>query len=137
MDFSKLSSNDRTAVVASAVVVITGLISLVNGWGGLLVVALLGAAAMLAIAFMSQSPGSRLPGSKGSLMLVAGGGAAAAWVIATLTWLGWIFEHIADVDTLLFVIGLAASLVMGWAGWQAFQAEGGKFRVGSSQHGTG
>jgi hypothetical protein len=35
------------------------------------------------------------------------------------------------------VIGLAASLVMGWAGWQAFQAEGGKFRVGSSQHGTG
>jgi hypothetical protein len=137
MDFSKLSSNEKSAVVASAVVVITGLISIVNGWGGILVVALLGAVAMLAIVYMSQSPGSRLPAPKGTLMLVSGGAAAAAWVIATLTWIGWIFEHLADVDTLQFVIGLAASLVMAWTGWQAFQAAGGSFSVGSNQNPPG
>jgi hypothetical protein len=137
MDFSKLSSNDKTAVVASAVVVVTGLISIVNGWGGILVVALVGAVAMLAIAFMSSSPGARLPGSKGSLMLVAGGAEAVAWVIAALTWLGWIFGHLGDVDTLQFVLGLAASLLAGWTGWRAFQSEGGKLRLGSSQDSTG
>jgi len=138
MEFSKLSSNDKTAVVASAVVVVTGLISLVNGWGGVLIVALLGAAGMLAVVFMSQSsPSARLPGSKGSLMLIAGGAAAVFWVLATLTWIGWIFDHLADVDTLQFVIGLAASLVTGWTGWRAFQAEGGKLRLGSNQDQAG
>lgn len=138
MDFSKLSSNDKTAVASSAVVVVTGLISIVNGWGGILVVALLGAVAMLAIAFMSQSsPSARLPGSKGSLMLVAGGAAAVAWVIAALTWIEWIFGHLGDFDTLQFVIGLLASLVAGWSGWRAFQAEGGKLRLGSNQDPTG
>lgn len=134
MDFSKLSSNEKTAVVASAVVVITGLISIVNGWGGILVVALLGAAAMLAIVYMSQSPGARLPAPKGTLMLVSGGAAAAAWVLTTLNWVEWIIGHVADVDTIQFVIGLAASLVMAWTGWQAFQAAGGNVSVGPNQN---
>jgi hypothetical protein len=137
MDFSKLSSNEKMAVVASAVVVITGLISIVNGWGGILVVALLGAAGMLAVLYMSQSPGARLPGPKGTLLLVSGGAAAAAWVIATLTWVEWIFGHLADVDTLQFIIGLAASLVMAWTGWQAFQAAGGNVSLGPNQNPPG
>jgi len=133
MDFSKLSSNEKMAVFASVVVVVTAIVSLVNRWGGLIILPLLAALAMLLILFApSIMPNTKLPGSKGSLMLVAGGVAAVFWLISALTWLDWIFGHLARFDTLQYLVGLAGSLVMGWTGWQAFQAEGGKFQMGMS-----
>ena len=130
---SKLSSNEKMAVYASAVVVVTGIVSLVNDWGGLIILPLVAALGMLLVLFApSIMPNTKLPGSKGSLMLVLGGVAALFWVIATLTWLDWISGHLGTFDTLQFLVGLIASLVMGWTGWQAFQAEGGKFEVGTA-----
>ena len=131
MNFSKLSSNEKLAVYASVVVVVTGLISLVRDWGFLIVLPLLAALGMLLVLFApSIMPNTKLPGSKGSLLLVTGGVAAVFWVIAALSWLDWIFGHLARFDTLQFLVGLVGSLVMGWTGWLAFQAEGGKFQMG-------
>jgi len=133
MDFSKLSANEKMAVYASAVVVVTGIVSLVREWGLLLILPLLAALGVLLVLFApSIMPNTKLPGSKGSLLLVAGGAAAVFWIIPTLTWLDWIFGHLARFDTLLFLVGLAGSLVMAWTGWQAFQAGGGKFEMGMS-----
>jgi len=131
MDISKLTANERMALFASVVAVVTGVISVINDWGGLVGLATVGAIGMaLVLLAPSMMPTTRLPGSKGSLLLVTGGVTAIAWALATLTWLDWIFRHLATFDTLQFLIGLVAALVCGWTGWQAFQAEGGKFSVG-------
>jgi hypothetical protein len=133
MNFSKLSSNEKVAVYASAVVVVTGIVSLINDWGGLVILPLLAALAMLLVLFAPAiMPHTKLPGSRGSLMVVLGGVAALFWVISSLSWLDWIFSHLGSFDTLQYLVGLIASLVMGWTGWQSFQAEGGKFDVGMS-----
>jgi hypothetical protein len=133
MNFSKLSANEKMAVYASAVVVVTGIVSLVNDWGGLIVLPLLAGLAVLLVLFApSIMPNAKLPGSTGSLLLAAGGVAALFWVISALTWLDWISGHLTRFDTILYLVGLAGSLVMGWTGWQAFQAEGGKFQMGAA-----
>jgi threonine/homoserine/homoserine lactone efflux protein len=46
-----------------------------------------------------------------------------------LTTLGFTFTGF-DLASLLFLVAAAGGLAMGWFGWQAFQAEGGKFQVG-------
>ena len=43
MDFSKLSSTEQMAVIASAIVLVLGIVSLVNDWGSLLIVPVLAA----------------------------------------------------------------------------------------------
>jgi hypothetical protein len=40
------------------------------------------------------------------------------------------------VFVLGWLIGIAGGLLMGWAGWQEFQAEGGKFQLGTSAPGS-
>jgi len=133
MNFSKLSPNEKMAVYAAAVVVLTGIVSLARAWGGLIIIPLVAALVMLLVLFApSIMPKAKLPGSKGTLMLVAGGVAAVFWLISALTWLDWIFGHLATFDTLQYLVGLAASLTMGWTGWQAFQGEGGKFQMGAA-----
>jgi len=88
--------------------------------------------AMLAIVFLPQmSPTTKLPGKKGSLMVAVGGAAALLMAFVLLTTFTFTFEGF-DLSSLLFLIAVAGAIVMGWAGWQAFQAEGGKFEVGMS-----
>jgi len=133
MEFSKLSASEKMATYASVAVVILAIYAVAQDWGGLPVISLIGAVAVLAIVFLPQmSPGTNLPGSRGSLMLIAGGAAAIFWAIAALSWLNWIFNHLTAVDTWIFLVGLAAALWLGWMSWQAFQGEGGKFVLGSS-----
>lgn len=125
MDLSKLTGNERTAVYAAVVVVITGVISLVNDWGALMIVALLAGAAVIAAAVLPQlSPGTKLPASKAVLMVGGGLVAAVCFVVTAVDWLGWIGEHLATFDTLQFLVGLAASLVTAYAGWRAYQESG-------------
>jgi hypothetical protein len=132
MNFSALSATEKMAVYASLLVAVLGLWSLSQGWGGLLILAVLAAIGMLLVLFApALMPRTKLPGSKGSLMLVTGGVAAVVWALSALTWIGWIFGHLATIDTLQFVVGLLAALAMGWFGWQAFQAEGGKLEIGA------
>jgi hypothetical protein len=137
MDFSKLSASDKMAIYASAAVAVLAIVALVQGWGALVILPLLAAVAMAAIVFWPQfSPTASLPGSKGTLMVIGGGVAAVFWVISALTWLDWIFGHLGRIDTLLYLLGLAASLWLGWTGWRALQAEGGTFTMGAIGAGT-
>jgi len=128
LDLSTLDQNDRTAAIASAVLIIASLFAatVYVTW-----LAMLAALGMLFVILQPQiAPGVSLPGSKGSLMLILGGIAGVIMVLGLLTTLGFIASFgIADI---LYLVAIAAGLVMAWTGWQAFQAEGGKFRLGIS-----
>ncbi|MGI8658038.1 MAG: hypothetical protein ACR2K4_04610 [Candidatus Limnocylindria bacterium] len=133
MEFSKLSKNDKLAVYGSAAVIIGGLVGI--GAAGLGILAILAAVGMLAVVFLPQmSPGTNLPGSKGSLMLLLGGIAAAVLVLGLLSILSalGILLQFGGLNTLFYLIAVAGGVLMAWAGWQEFQAEGGKFQVGTS-----
>jgi hypothetical protein len=136
MDFSKLSANEKMAVYGSVAAIIGGL---VGGISGLIWLSVLAGFGMLAVLFMPMmSPNTTLPGSKGTLLVVLGGIAGAAAVLGLLTViadLGSWFEFNA-LRTIFFLIAVAGSLVMAWIGWQAFQAEGGKFNMGMSGSGS-
>jgi hypothetical protein len=132
MNFSTLGATEKMAVYASAVVAVLGLWSFSHAWGSLMLLAVVAAIGMLLVLFApSVMPNTKLPGSKGSLMLLTGGIAAVIWALTALTYLGWIFGHLATIDTLQFMVGLVGALAMGWFGWQAFQADGGKFQIGA------
>jgi hypothetical protein len=133
MDFSKLTQNEKLAVYG-AVASIVGPVLASMGFGlGVGWLTLLLAIAMLAIVFLPQlSPQTTLPGSKGSLMVIVGGIAAvsaALALIGSLGWLGFIATNFLFV--LGWLVGIAGGLLMGWAGWQEFQAEGGKLQLGA------
>jgi hypothetical protein len=130
MDLSKLSSTERMAVFASAVVVVTGILSLMWNWGSLMLIAALAGAIVLGGILLPQlSPSTNLPAPKGLVMLGGGIVAAVAFVVTAIDWLGWIGDHLATFDTIQFLVGLVASLVMAWAGWRAYQESG---RMGSA-----
>jgi hypothetical protein len=133
MDLSKLDQNDRTAAIASAVLVIAGLIAATSYITyGITWLAILAAVGMLFVVLQPQiAPGMNLPGSKGSLMLILGGIAGVIMVLALLTTLGFIFLSFGVAD-ILYLVAIAAAVVMAWTGWQAFQAEGGKLQLGTS-----
>jgi hypothetical protein len=135
MDFSKLSANEKMATYSAVVLVIAGIIS---NWGGLLWLSILAGLAALVVIFLPQmSPTTTLPGSKGSLLVAAGGIAAAGAVIEILRYLSYFFNTLDDFQTWLFLVALIAALALAWAGWQLFQAEGGKFTVGMTGSGSG
>jgi hypothetical protein len=132
MDFSKLGQNERLAAMASAVLVITGLFAAASyrtysvTW-----LAVIAALAMLFVVFQPQmASGVNLPGSKGSLMLVLGGVAGAIMVLSLLLTLGFVFSLFGLPDV-FYLVAVAAGIAMAWSGWQAFQAEGGKFQLGT------
>ena len=87
---------------------------------------------MLAIIFLPQfSPTTKLPGSKGSLMVIVGG-AAAIGAVLTLLALASIPRNHGHVLHRWTVVGIAGGLLMGWGAWQEFQSEGGKFQLGAA-----
>ncbi len=129
MDFSKLSSNDKLAVYGAAAAIIGAFLSF-GGGGSFGVLTGIG---MLVIIFLPQfAPAVTLPGSKGSLMMIVGGIGALGAVLALLSLLS--LMGALGVYGTTWIIGLvlstAGGLLMGWASWQAFRAEGGKFNVG-------
>ena len=129
MNFSKLSSNEKLATYGAVALVILGVIS---NWGGLMWLSVLAGLAALVVIFLPQlSPGTNLPGSKGTLLVTLGGIAAAGAVIELLRFLNYFFRTLGDYQTLAFAVALVGALVLAWAGWQEFQAEGGKFSFGS------
>lgn len=132
MDFSKLSSNDKLAVYGAVAAIVGAVLSF--GGGGTFT--LLTGVAMLIIVFLPQfSPNTTLPGSKGSLMLIVGGVAGIAALLSLLAILSF-FGAVGAVYGGTWLIGLllstAGGLLMGWASWKEFQAEGGKFNLGAA-----
>ena len=137
MDFSKLGSNEKLAVYGAVAAVVGGFIAAITyfTYGGAWI-GIIAGIAMLAIVFMPQfSPTTRLPGSKGSLMLIVGGVAGAVLVLVFLVNLGFVFRGFGIGDA-LFIVAVAGGIVMAWAGWQEFQAEGGQFKLGTSGGGA-
>ena len=129
MDLSKLDQNERLAVFGAIAVFLAGLIS---SWGGLLLLAIVAAIGMAVVVFLPQlSPSTSLPGSKGSLMAVLGFAAAGSTLITLLQWMGFLGAF--GFNSIMFIVALVGSLVMAWAGWQELQAEGGKWRFGTSR----
>jgi hypothetical protein len=138
MDFSKLSQNEKLATYGSVAVIVGAIVGSVAG-GGFGWLAVLAAIAMLVVVFIPQfSPATSLPGSKGSLMLLCGGVAAVILVLGLLASLGWLglYFSVFVLNAIFFLIAVAGGVVMGWAGWQEFQAEGGKFQLGTASTGA-
>ena len=137
MNWNALSSAENLAVYGSFATLVGGIVGgTVSALGWL---AFLAAIAMLIVVFLPQfSPQTTLPGSKGSFMLVLGGIAGIVMVLGLLTILGLLgyYFQFAAVNAIFFLIGVAGGVVMAWAGWQAFQAEGGKFQMGSGTGGS-
>jgi hypothetical protein len=136
MDLSKLNSNERLAFWGAILSIVGTILTSIGGFGGAggLWLTFILALAMIAILFLpTWSPQTALPGSKGSLMLIAGGIAALGALLGLLALLGAI-AFLGDFP--LFVIGLlvgvVGGLMMGWGAWQEFQAEGGKFQLGTA-----
>jgi len=125
MDLSKLSSNDRLAAIGAVLAIIGAFLSF--GGGGSF--GILTGIVMLVIIFLPQfSPTTNLPGSKGSLMLIVGGVAgigALLSLLAILPYLGLFGGYFIGL-----LLAIAGGLLMGWASWKEFQAEGGKFNIG-------
>lgn len=137
MNFSSLSANEKLAVYGSIAAIVGVLIA--SLLSALTWFALIAGFGMLAVLFLPQlAPGTRLPGRKGSLMFLLGLIAGAAAVLALLgvvTQLGAYLEF-RPLQTLFLLIASAGGLVMAWTGWQAFQADGGKFQLGTSGGGA-
>lgn len=124
MDFSKLSQNDQLTLGAGVVVVITALLSISNDWGILMVLSLAAGAGAIGVVLQPFfAPAVALPATKGVTLLGLGAVATAATGLSGFNWLGWILEHVAKFDTIQFLAGLAAAVVLLVIGFQSFQAE--------------
>ncbi|HSJ00487.1 MAG TPA: hypothetical protein VLA59_08885 [Patescibacteria group bacterium] len=130
MDFSKLGQNEKLAVYGAAALIIGGIL----GYSyGLTALGILAAIAMLAVVFLPQlTPGVALPGSRGSLMVAVGGLAGVVMVLALLQAVAGVLFVNTNLRDLFFLVAVAGGVLMAWAGWQEFQAEGGRFQLGSS-----
>jgi len=130
MDLSKLGQNEKLALYGAVALIVGGVV----GWAyGLTTLGLLAAIAMLVIIFLPQlSPSMSLPGSHGSLMVAVGGVAGVAMALAFLSALAGALLIRFDLRDVFFLIAVVGGLLMAWAGWQEFQAEGGKFQFGTS-----
>ena len=134
MDFGKLGQNEKLAAIG-AIAAIVGPILATAGFGfGAGGLTLLLALAMLAIVFLPQlSPQTQLPGSKGSLMVIVGGIAAISAALALLSSIGYLGLFGSNIVSVLgWLIGIGGGLLMGWAGWQEFQSEGGQLKLGAT-----
>jgi hypothetical protein len=134
MDLSKLDQNEQLAVYGAIASIVGPILSSIGFGFGVGWLTLILAVGMLAIVFLPQwSPQASLPGSKGSLMLVVGGIAAVSATLALLGSIGYLGFFGADFLSVVgWLIGIAGGLLMGWAGWQVFQAEGGRFQLGNT-----
>lgn len=137
MDLSKLSQHEKLAAIGAAALVIGGVIAAGSyrsyslGWIGVLA-----GLTMLFVVLQPQiAAGMNLPGSRSSLMLVAGAIGGVVMALAFLTLIGFTFSDFTIID-LLWLIAVAGAVVMAWAAWQAFQADGGTFRIGSATSGS-
>lgn len=128
---SSQSAAEQFALGGSVMVLILGLITQAS-WGSLVLLGVLAALVALVVILQPRfMPGARLPGTRGSLLAAAGGLAAVAAILVTLSEFGWILGHLIDVDTWLFALFVIGALGMAWGGWLILKAEGGRFRIGS------
>lgn len=72
------------------------------------------------------APAVKLPMTKGVLLLGLGAIATVVLLVVALVWIDYILTPpIFVFDTIQFFIGVAAAVVLLYAGWRAYQAEKG------------
>lgn len=129
MNMQMLGAGDRRYLILGAVVALTGLLSFLDpsgSWGAVVLVGILGGLLAAFVALQPQvAPAVKLPTTKGTVLLVAGALAAGGFVIAALTFINYVFA-VTRIFSIIFDLGLVASLVLLWFGWQAYQAEQGQ-----------
>jgi threonine/homoserine/homoserine lactone efflux protein len=132
MDFSRLDQNERTAAVASGALVIAGVFAASTYPYSMTWLAVIAALGMLFVVFQPQVAARvSLPGSKGSLILVFGLIAGTIMVLSLFVTFSLVFS-LLGLPEAFYLVAVAAGVAMAWAGWRAFQAEGGRFRVGAA-----
>jgi hypothetical protein len=125
MDWSKLSAADRRALIAAAVVVVTGITSVIDEWGAGAVLGLLaGIAAVVVLVLPQVSPATKLPTTKGQSLFVLGAVAAIGFALAAVTYLDYVVA-ITRPYSILFDIGLVAAIALLYFGYMAYQGERG------------
>ena len=130
MDLSKLNQNEKLALYGAIALIVGGIVGFAYG---LTTLGILAAIAMLVLILLPQlAPNVRLPGSRGSLMVAIGAVAGVAMALAFLSALAGALLLRFGLGDIFFLIAVVGGLVMAWAGWQEFRAEGGKFQVGTS-----
>jgi len=127
MNFSMLGAGDRNIVILGAIVVVTGVLSFLDpsgSWGAVVVLGIIGGLLAAFVSLQAQiAPSVKLPTTRGMALLIAGLLAAGGFVLAGLTYLSYVFS--IRIFSIIFDIGLIASLVLLWLGWQAYQKEQG------------
>ena len=88
-----------------------------------------GAGAIAVVLLPIASPATTLPTTKGVALLGLGAVATVATGLSGLNWIEYIFEHLARFDTIQFLTGLAAAVVVLSIGFRTYQAE----RSGAAQ----
>jgi len=125
MRFSLLSAADRWNVILGAIVVVTGLVSFLDptgSRGGMMLLGILGGVLATYVALQPRvAPTTRLPTTRGTVLLVAGMLAAGGFVLGGLRFPGALFS--LRTFSLIFDVGLVAALVLLWLGWRAYGRE--------------
>jgi hypothetical protein len=124
MNFSSLSASDRRLVITAAIAALMALVSFFDptgDWGMTVGISLIAALAAIAVVMWPQlSPNSPLPVPKALSLLVLGAVTAGGFVIAALVYLSYIFS--IGVFSILFDVGLVASLALLYFAWLEYQA---------------
>ena len=125
MRFSQLSAEDRWNVILGVIVVVTGLVSFLDptgSRGGLVLLGVLGGVLAAFVAVQPQvAPTTRLPSTRGTVLLVAGMLAAGGFVLGGLRFLSALFS--LRTFSLIFDVGLVAALALLSLGWRAYGRE--------------
>jgi phosphoglycerol transferase MdoB-like AlkP superfamily enzyme len=127
MNYASLNATDRRVAISAGLSAIAALLSFLDpsgDWGPIMAIALVAAIGAIFILVQPQvAPTVKLPAARSLLLLVLGAAATAAFVIAMLTYLGYISRNVLDPFVIIMVVGLIASIVLLWTGWVAYQAE--------------
>ena len=124
MNFSSLSASDRRLVITAAIAALMALLSFFDptgDWGTTVGISLVAALAAIAVVMWPQiSPNSPLPVPRALSLLVLAAVTAGGFVIAALIYLSYVFS--INLFSILFDIGLVASLALLYFSWLEYQA---------------
>jgi len=121
MDFNKLSDGDKRYVLLAAGVIFGGLVGVTDGWGAFATIGLLAGIGVAGVILQPQlMPTMKLPVAKAQLVFGLAVVAAGSFVLAGLSFMTGLFDF-TSIMSILFDLGLIASLVLAWFAWLDFK----------------
>jgi hypothetical protein len=125
MDMSKLTTADKRILIAGVVVLVGGLVSIIDAWGIGGIVGGLAALGVVAVILQPQlSPAMKLPAPKATLLFGLGAVAAIGFIVSALQYIEYLYNF-GRLYTLLFEVGVVASVVLAYLTWMNYKAHGG------------